>query len=40
MSKFSKFILYVIVFIYALSPVDVYPGPIDDLIVIILSLFL
>ena len=38
MSGVAKGMLLVLVILYALSPVDAYPGPIDDIIVIALGL--
>lgn len=38
MSGIAKGMLLVLVILYALSPVDACPGPIDDIIVIALGL--
>lgn len=38
MNGIAKGMLLVLVILYALSPVDVCPGPIDDIIVIALGL--
>lgn len=38
MSGVAKGMLLVLVILYALSPVDACPGPIDDIIVIALGL--
>lgn len=38
MSDVMKGILLIVAILYALSPVDACPGPIDDLIIIVLSL--
>lgn len=38
MNKITKMLVLVIMMIYVVSPVDACPGPIDDLIVILLSM--
>lgn len=38
MSGFAKGILFIVVLLYIVSPVDLCPGPIDDVIVLLLSL--
>ncbi len=38
MEGMKKFLLFVVVFVYILSPIDLCPGPIDDVIVAILGL--
>ena len=37
MNNFGKFILTVLMILYVVSPVDACPGPIDDILVIILT---
>lgn len=37
MRNLYKYLLLAAVIVYVLSPVDVLPGPVDDLIVIILT---
>ncbi len=37
MDKLGKFILTVLCIIYIISPLDLCPGPIDDILVIILT---
>lgn len=37
MDKFWKFILTVLCILYVISPIDLCPGPIDDILVIILT---
>ena len=38
MSDFGKGIILVLMILYIVSPIDVCPGPIDDLIVLIIGL--
>lgn len=38
MGKFGKVVIVVIMLIYILSPVDVTPGPIDDVLVGLLGI--
>jgi len=38
MNGFMKGMLMVLVILYVISPLDVCPGPVDDLLVIILGL--
>ena len=38
MNKITKILALVIMMIYVVSPIDACPGPIDDLIVILLSM--
>lgn len=38
MNQITKLLLLVFVVLYVISPVDAVPGPIDDLIVILLSI--
>ena len=37
MNNFGKFLLTIFMIIYVVSPVDACPGPIDDIIVIVLT---
>ena len=36
--SFAKVVIFVLVLIYVLSPIDAVPGPLDDLIVILLGI--
>lgn len=38
MNGFVKGILFVVVLIYIVSPIDLLPGPIDDIIVLLMSI--
>ena len=38
MNGFVKGILFVVVLIYIVSPIDFLPGPIDDIIVLLLGI--
>ena len=38
MNGFVKGILFVVVLIYIVSPIDLLPGPIDDIIVLLLGI--
>lgn len=38
MNKFMKWILFTLLIVYVVSPVDLAPGPIDDILAIILYL--
>lgn len=38
MNQITKILLLVFVVLYVISPVDAVPGPIDDLIVILLNI--
>ena len=38
MNKITKVLLLVFVVLYVVSPVDAVPGPVDDLIVVLLSI--
>ena len=38
MSEFIKVIIMIIMIIYIFSPIDACPGPIDDLLVLIIGL--
>ncbi len=38
MEGMKRYLLLVVVFAYVLSPIDLCPGPIDDIIVAILGL--
>lgn len=38
MNQITKVLLLVFMVIYVISPIDAVPGPIDDLIVILLSM--
>ncbi len=38
MNQIIKVLLLVFVVLYVVSPVDAFPGPIDDLIVILISI--
>lgn len=38
MNGFVKGILFVVVLIYIVSPIDFLPGPIDDIIVLLMSI--
>ena len=38
MSKFGKGMILVLMILYIISPIDACPGPIDDLIVLIIGL--
>ncbi len=38
MNGFAKGMLFVLMILYIVSPLDMCPGPIDDLIVVLLSL--
>lgn len=37
MNGFTKFVIVMVVVIYVVSPIDLLPGPIDDVIVMLLS---
>ncbi|MDD6824975.1 MAG: hypothetical protein PUE12_02470 [Oscillospiraceae bacterium] len=37
MSGFAKGMMFILVLLYVVSPVDLCPGPIDDLIVLLIS---
>ena len=37
MNNFGKFLLTIFMILYVVSPVDACPGPIDDIIVIVLT---
>lgn len=37
MNNFGKFLLTLFAFIYVVSPVDLCPGPLDDIIVMLLT---
>ena len=37
MNKFYKLALTIFMIFYVISPVDAYPGPIDDLLVILIT---
>ena len=38
MNKIAKILVLIFMVVYVISPVDALPGPIDDLIVILLSM--
>lgn len=38
MNNFGKFLLTVFIILYVISPVDACPGPIDDIIVILIGM--
>ena len=38
MNNFGKFLLMLFMILYVVSPVDACPGPIDDIVVVILAL--
>ena len=40
MNSFGKFLITIFVILYVVSPVDACPGPIDDIIVILLGMAL
>lgn len=40
MNALKKVLMWLVVIAYAISPVDMLPGPVDDLLVIILGLIL
>ena len=40
MNNFGKFLLTVFMILYVVSPIDACPGPIDDIIVILITLAL
>ncbi len=37
MDDFKKFLIVILVIVYIISPVDVAPGPVDDVIVALLG---
>lgn len=37
MGAFGKFLLFVFVALYVVSPVDVCPGPVDDLLLLVFT---
>ncbi len=40
MNSFGKFLMTVFIILYVVSPIDACPGPIDDIIVILLVMAL
>ncbi len=40
MNSFGKFLLTIFIILYVVSPIDACPGPIDDIIVILLGMAL
>lgn len=40
MNNFGKFLLTIFMIIYVVSPIDAYPGPFDDIIVILITMAL
>ncbi len=40
MNSFGKFLMTVVIILYVVSPIDACPGPIDDIIVILLGMAL
>ena len=40
MNSFGKFLMTIFIILYVVSPVDACPGPIDDIIVILLGMAL
>ena len=38
MSRAAQIVLIILTIIYVVSPIDFFPGPIDDIIVVLMSL--
>lgn len=38
MNKLGKFVLFLFMILYIVSPVDAFPGPIDDAIVLLVGI--
>ncbi len=38
MNKFMKIAIVVVIFLYIVSPADAFPGPIDDILAVVLGI--